>query len=562
MIARLPALAASSVLSLAVVLDPALAQSPQRPASPPAAAAARTAAPAKSIGPPPGDLNPKPGEHPLTPLIRWGKLGIAALQKLDDYSCTLVKRERIAGKLGNHEWMTVKLRHQPFSVYAAFRGRQERPKQEVVYIAGQNSGKMFVHCDEYRLMGTVSLFPDSRRALREGRYPVTETGILNLIQRLVEHAENDVKYDDCEVKIFKNAKIESRPCLYIRVTHKERRPEFSFHLARIFIDNELNVPVRYEAFTWPEDAGGKPVPIEEYTYLNFRFNERFTDRDFDINNPDYYFPPDYDEPKVELAASAAGPMPAAGARTANKPAATSPLSSAIALARDAQARVEAARDYACLLSQREQEGGEPGKFEHMLLKVRHQPASIYAFFLGPRSPKGEEAIFIAGANGGMALVHPAASHGQSATSRGVPPGSPELTQWTGEPIDELGMKQTIARWVKMYESDLPHGEAETRYYKSVKVDHRPATCIEVTHPTKRPHFRFSLSRLYIDEETKLPVRFEAYGWSDGAKPAPLAEELTYRNVELDRGFTDQDFDPANPNYAFGAETAARRVRTK
>ena len=114
----------------------------------------------------------------------------------------------------------------------------------------------------------------------------------------------------------------------------------------------------------------------------------------------------------------------------------------------------------------------------------------------------------------------------------------------------------------MYETELPYGEAEVRYYKSVKVDHRPAACIEVTHPTKRPHLRFALSRLFIDEESKLPVRFEAYGWAASGQAAPLVEEFTYRNIELNRGFTDQDFDPANPNYAFGSETASRRTRRK
>ena len=159
---------------------------------------------------------------------------------------------------------------------------------------------MFVHSDEFRLMGTVSLYPDSDRAMHNNRYPLTEVGILNLIKKLVEHAESDSKFDDCEVRIFKDAKIEGRPCHYIRVTHQKRARNSRFTW-RIFIDNELNVPVRYEAYTWPTDPAGKPELLEEYTYLDFRFDVQFTERNFDINNPDYFFPPDFGNPEVDFA---------------------------------------------------------------------------------------------------------------------------------------------------------------------------------------------------------------------------------------------------------------------
>jgi hypothetical protein len=59
------------------------------------------------IGPSPGDLTPQAGEHPLAPIIRWGKAGIAALEQVENYSCRLVKRERVAGKLTNYQGMSV-----------------------------------------------------------------------------------------------------------------------------------------------------------------------------------------------------------------------------------------------------------------------------------------------------------------------------------------------------------------------------------------------------------------------------------------------------------------------
>ena len=58
-------------------------------------------------------------------------------------------------------------------------------------------------------------------------------------------------------------------------------------------------------------------------------------------------------------------------------------------------------------------------------------------------------------------------------------------------------------------------------------------------------------RAYFDEQTKLPIRWEAYRWPAVAGGPPiLVEEVTYRDIRLNQGFTDLDFDPRNPAYAF------------
>ena len=67
------------------------------------------------------------------------------------------------------------------------------------------------------------------------------------------------------------------------------RREFRYHIARIFVDDELNLPVHYEAYDWPEKPGGEPILTERYTYLNLKLNNGFTDMDFDVRNPNYGF---------------------------------------------------------------------------------------------------------------------------------------------------------------------------------------------------------------------------------------------------------------------------------
>lgn len=232
---------------------------------------------------------PPPSAHPLTPVLRWAKQGLPAIRSLNDYSAILVKRERIQGRLGGFESMSVKIRHRPFSVYVNFLGPANLRGQEVIYNEGQNNGKLQAH--KAHLASTVSLDPEGLMAMSGRHYPLTEIGLLNLVRRLIEVGEEDVKRDECEVKYFREAKVNTHRCTVIQVIHPVSRGIFRFHRARIFVDDELQLPIRYEAYDWPRKAGGPPELIEEYTYLDLKLNNGFTDEDFSTQNPTYHFPP-------------------------------------------------------------------------------------------------------------------------------------------------------------------------------------------------------------------------------------------------------------------------------
>ena len=231
------------------------------------------------------------GAHPLQPALELAQKGLAGLRtKITDYSCTMVKRERIDGKLGEHQYMFAKIRHEPFSVYLYFVAPDDVKGQEVLYVDGLNDGNMLAHAGSgvRAMVGTVSLKPQSMLAMQGNRYPITEIGVENLARRLVEVAEHDKKFGECEVNFFPGAKVNGRVCTCIQVTHPTPRRNFRFHLARVFIDDEYTIPIRYEAYDWPQ-GGGKPELMEEYTYMNVKVNNGFTDADFDPKNVAYKF---------------------------------------------------------------------------------------------------------------------------------------------------------------------------------------------------------------------------------------------------------------------------------
>ena len=225
------------------------------------------------------------------PALRWAQESLPALEAIQDYSATLVKRERIDGVVGEYEYLAIKIRHKPFSVYVDFLAPQSVRGQEVIYVEGENNGNMWAHRanNHSGLLGVVSLTPHSPRAMRGQRYPLTEIGLVNLLRRLIEVAQQDVQYGECEVKFISGAKINGRVCTVVQVVHPLPRKEFRFHLARIFVDDELKLPIRYESYGWPTQPDGEPQLIEEYTYLNLQLNRGFTDMDFSIKNPEYRF---------------------------------------------------------------------------------------------------------------------------------------------------------------------------------------------------------------------------------------------------------------------------------
>lgn len=229
------------------------------------------------------------GEHPLAPAIRWARERYPEVCKIEDYSCTLVKRERIDDELRDHEYMFVKVRHEPFSVYTCFKGPTKLAGQEAIYVDGANDNLIVAHPNGMRqkLIGTVRLKPTGKFAMEGNRYPITEMGIRRLCERLIEVGEHDMQFGECEVKIMQKAMINKRACTCIDVTHPVPREDFEFHRARIFVDNDMNMPIRYEAYLWPEAEGEDAPLIEEYTFLNLKINNGYTDQDFNTENPEY-----------------------------------------------------------------------------------------------------------------------------------------------------------------------------------------------------------------------------------------------------------------------------------
>jgi hypothetical protein len=239
------------------------------------------------------------GRHPLIPALQIAQQSYRHLrQHVRDYTCVFVRRERMEGQLGPHEYMLAKVRHQgqgfagqatPFGVYLKFLKPASVAGREVLYVQGRYDDRLVVRNGGKRMAYVVTeLRPNSDLAMRDNRYPLTEFGIENLVRRLIQVAQEDIESNaPCEVKIYRQAKIDGRPTMGIQVRHTQQREGMRFYLARIFWDRELQVPVLFESYDWPPQPGGNPPLLEQYAYRNLRLNVGLSDTDFDRDNPDY-----------------------------------------------------------------------------------------------------------------------------------------------------------------------------------------------------------------------------------------------------------------------------------
>ena len=243
------------------------------------------------------DPNAKLNTHPLDAALQ---IAYDAQEKvkenLHDYTATLIKRERINGKLTEYEQIFVKIRNGrqtsngriPFSIYMKFLGPSAG--REVIWVDGVNQNKLVAHEGGRLNLISVQLVPDGSMAMRGNRYPVYEAGIENLVAKLIEKGERDRAAGPCQVKFYKGTKIAKRPCTMLQVVHTEKKHPYDFHVARVFIDDELQLPVRYAAYSWPSTPGGSPILEEEYTYTNIKTNVGLTDKDFNPHNAKYNYP--------------------------------------------------------------------------------------------------------------------------------------------------------------------------------------------------------------------------------------------------------------------------------
>jgi hypothetical protein len=239
-------------------------------------------------------------------------------------------------------------------------------------------------------------------------------------------------------------------------------------------------------------------------------------------------------PKVEPVKPVSGTAKAEAVKPAD------PLAAMLA---DARAALGKTRDYSGTYTRQERVGGKLGAEQVGEMKVRVNPVGVYVRFARPEASAGMEVAYSAAKKDGKIRYRPAGLDGRKGfqalatdDAKFLAEHRHPVTDWGVGPIVELiatavAREKTLKNPVEVFTADYQFAG-------------RNVTKFEIH--TRRPHaFRYAARMVvFVDKETKLPVRFEAYeDPKSGATAAgELLEAYSFTDLKFNNGLGENSFD--------------------
>ena len=236
----------------------------------------------------------------------------------------------------------------------------------------------------------------------------------------------------------------------------------------------------------------------------------------------------------------AGPVkPVAATATPETAKSADPLSTMISDARAAYAKT---RDYTGTYTRQERINGSLSAEQVGEMKMRVNPFGVYVRFVRPDAASGMEVAFSAAKRDGMVRYRPAGVAGRKGfqkldvnSSKFLAANRHPVTSWGMGPIIELiatstAREKTLNNPVEVFTSDYQFASRNVTKYE--------------IH-TRRAHaLRYAAKMVvYVDKETKLPVRFEAYDDPKaGATTGELLEAYSFTDLKFNSGIGENTFD--------------------
>jgi len=194
-----------------------------------------------------------------------------------DYTCTFIKQERIAGRLGKEQHIAVKFMEPPFSIAMAWTPETAPMGDRLVYVEGRDENKMRVRPTSGLLRklagGSVLRKPDGREAMRYTLRPVNLFGFRRGMESLLDVYRQATQAGDLRETYGGRAKVAGREAVVIH-RYLPAKDDYPAHKTSVFIDLEYLVPICMEGYDWDEKISCV------YLYKDLKCNGGRTDEDF------------------------------------------------------------------------------------------------------------------------------------------------------------------------------------------------------------------------------------------------------------------------------------------
>ena len=213
-----------------------------------------------------------------------------------------------------------------------------------------------------------------------------------------------------------------------------------------------------------------------------------------------------------------------------------------AMLSDAKTAYGNLRDYICVFTRQERIKDVLGAEQVAEMKVRVKPFSMAIRFARPDAVAGMEELYVSGTRTGKMKYRPAGAKGVNGFQL-VSLDDPKLLADTRHPITELGVGATIDLLTNIATREKALGNGLEVFTSDFQFAGKNATRYEILARRAHAHRYAYRILVYVDKETKLPLRVEAY---DAPKPGTTAGDLleaySYTDQKFNVGLGDSAFE--------------------
>jgi uncharacterized protein DUF1571 len=220
---------------------------------------------------------------------------------------------------------------------------------------------------------------------------------------------------------------------------------------------------------------------------------------------------------------------------------TRPADALSAMLTDARAAHAKIRDYSGTYTRQERLSGTLGAEQVAEMKMRVNPVGVHVRFVRPDSVAGMEIVYSGARKDGKFGYRPAGAAGRKGIQRLDLDDSKFLAAHR-HPASEWGVGPLIELIATATAREKALNNPVEVFTADYQFDKRNVTKYEIH--TRRGHAgRYAAKMVvFIDKETKLPIRFEAYGDArTGAATGDLIEAYSFTDLKFNSGLGENAF---------------------
>ncbi|QDU36724.1 hypothetical protein Mal4_10200 [Maioricimonas rarisocia] len=216
------------------------------------------------------------------------------------------------------------------------------------------------------------------------------------------------------------------------------------------------------------------------------------------------------------------------------------------------ANFERIPDYSATLHRQERIGGDLRDPETLVLKLRHEPYSVYMKWKS--GDAGRQLIYVDGQNEGKLLVQPGGFKGRLTGVLSLDPSGSLAMSECRYPVTKAGLLELARTVLEFREADLERGSgSRCEMHPDQMLNDRPCYLFIVEYDSPEVNSLYRKTIVYVDKELQMPTCVRNYTWGRDVDPEKIDEETLieyycYTDIEMNTQLADADFDAANRKY--------------